>query len=141
MKLYRFETPEDTHCVAAQDEQHAREELYFYYVKAGYLTSDQADSIRPECDGVEYPSWQEFLDKHKPIENHLVEDAPHDGLMFETYEEERDFVAAHANEQIFTLVETEGYTYVVPGFHIVNRLGYLLVEQPWDNREIIYLTD
>lgn len=143
MKLYRFETPEDTHCVAAPDEQHAREELDFYYVRAGYLTKEESDKITPECDGVEYGTWQEFVDKHKPIKNHLVEDAPHDGLMFETFEEEFNFVAQQACEKIFTLVESDGYFYVVPGFHIVNRFGYFLVEQPCGDQDeqITYLTE
>lgn len=143
MKLYRFETDNDTHCVAARDEVHAREELDFLYVQGGYLTKGEAEKIKPECDNVEYQTWDEFVAKHRPIKTHITQDAPYDGCMFETFGEELDFVRKHAAEQIFTLVEAEGYTFVVPGFHIVNRLGYLLVEQPWTkaDEQTTYLTD
>lgn len=143
MKLYRFETPEDTHCVAARDEQHARKELDFLYVQAGYLTKAEADKIKPECDGVEYGTWEEFVKKHQPIKTPITKDAPYDGCMFETFGEELEMVRKHASEQIFTLVDADGYTFVTPGYHLVNRLGYLLVKQPWKavDETYTYLTD
>ncbi len=145
MKLYRFETPDDTYCVAARDVQHAREELDFYRVQSGYLTIEQAAAITPECDGVDYPTWDEFVAKHQPIKNRLAdegeEDAPYDGHMFETYGKEMEFVRTVAHNLIFTLVDTDGYTYVIPGFHLVNRMGHLVAGVAWTDEQTTFLTD
>jgi len=34
----------------------------------------------------------EFIETYKPIKNHIIQDAPYDGCMFETYGEEVEYV-------------------------------------------------
>ena len=143
MKLYRFETDTDTHCVAARDVTHARKELNFLYVQGGYLSKHEATKLKPRSDGVEYGTWDDFVNKHRPIKNALTEDAPYDGCMLETFGEELAVVGKNNPSHTFTLVEADGYTFVTAGFHYVNRAGYLVVEVPWTpaDEHTTYLTD
>jgi len=142
-KLFHFETEEDTFTCAGKDEAEARAELDFLHVQSGSITAGQAARAKVTSDGVDYGTWEEFVAKHKPVTTPITEDAPYDGCMYETFGEELEIVKKHANEQIFTLVEADGYTYACPGFHFVNRVGYLLVEQPWkpEEQDITYATN
>lgn len=78
-------------------------------------------------------TYEEFLDKFKPIKNHLQEDTSFDGIMFETYGEELEFVTAQPHQKIWTILEGEGETdetefYIAEGYHFVNRWGYIVTE-------------
>lgn len=48
-----------------------------------------------------------------------------DGRMFETYGRDLEMVLEH-NGPIWTLIEEDGVQIIIPGFHLVNRLGYYL---------------
>jgi hypothetical protein len=49
------------------------------------------------------------------------------GCLFETYGEERDFVRSQDPRTIWTLVDgDDGDQYLLSGFHVVNRIGYLV---------------
>ena len=81
-----------------------------------------------------------FANVYKPVTNHLVEDAPYDECMFETYGEELDYILSLINNKesekyIWTILDN--YT-IIPGYHLVNRIGYLITEKPWltDNIEV-----
>lgn len=36
---------------------------------------------------------------------------------------------------VWTVVEAEGKQYASPGFHIVDRIGYLIAQKPWGSME------
>ena len=94
-------------------------------------------------------NFEEFEDKFKPLNNHIAEannpsadghsHAPMGGIMFETYGEEFAHVQAQDAENVWTVVlsdeeEEDGIDsvwYICKGFHIVNRLGYIITEEPW----------
>lgn len=84
-------------------------------------------------------TYDEFENKHKPIENHLGDEGTY---LFETYGQEVDFVSNQDENIVWTLVEVDGKLYIVPGFQYVNRLNYLITEIPWTedmfNLEINY---
>lgn len=88
--------------------------------------------------------WELFLDRHKPLKNHLDDNAAENGFMFETFGAEWEFVRSHDCHKVFTIVEgdTGNAWYACPGFHIVNRIGYFVVEVPWtdENEQKIYKT-
>jgi hypothetical protein len=83
----------------------------------------------------------------KPIKNHLdlTGNASFDGIMFETYEHEYDYVAAIGGQnpnKIWTLVDAEdGETIIINGWAFVNRIGYFITEVPYDDRLdiVVYL--
>lgn len=86
----------------------------------------------------------EFDDKFTLIKNHIDDNAAFDGNMFETYGEELEFVKQMAKQnRVITIIESDegcdededGFVtpkmYYVSGMHFVNRIGYLISEQPF----------
>lgn len=54
-----------------------------------------------------------------------------DGCLFETYGEELDFVRQQDPRTVWTLVDgDDGDQYLLSGYHLVNRIGYLLSTVP-----------
>jgi hypothetical protein len=80
-------------------------------------------------------TFDEFIEKYKPIDNPHVEDAPFD-FMFETYDEEFEQVKNTEFKYVWTIVESDEGTVLIPGVHLVNRLGYFITEVPWENENI-----
>jgi len=72
-----------------------------------------------------YDAW---VDTFKPIKNKIVK---YDQLHFETYGEEVEFVQKADNKYIWTEVDGDAGTYIVAGYHWVNRIHYYITENPW----------
>lgn len=75
-------------------------------------------------------TYQEFLDTYKPIQNKLTKYPSEEQLAFETYGEEQEFVLAQPQENVWTEVDGDGGTYIINGFHYVNRIQYFVCEVP-----------
>lgn len=86
-------------------------------------------------------SEDEFFDQFKPIQNTLVPDASYNGCMFETYGPEYDFVQQQKPANIWTVIDTELYPEIISGFNIVNRIGYLITEKPWEDNVCYEIED
>jgi hypothetical protein len=76
--------------------------------------------------------WEQ---KYLPVTNHINPDAAwaindDDGMMFETYGEELAFVKAQPDQNVWTWVDGDAGTWLVNGFHLVNRIGYFITENP-----------
>lgn len=75
---------------------------------------------------------------YKPIVNLYAENPSLDdgegGIMFETYGGELDFVRGVAvtnPHHVWTYIDgDDGKTVIVNGFHLVNRIGYLITTKP-----------
>jgi len=78
----------------------------------------------------------EWEEKYKPIKNHLDENTSFDGCAFETYDEEVEFVQTQNPYNIWTLVNAEDESYVVPGFCWVNRELYFVTEKPFTEENL-----
>ncbi len=81
---------------------------------------------------------EDDFDKQYPlVTNHIdpnaswaFDDGP--GCLFETYGEELDFVRAQNPRNIWTLVDGDDDSqYVISGYHLVNRIGYLISTVPF----------
>jgi hypothetical protein len=91
---------------------------------------------------IEYYSEEQFDEKFNLVDNHLDNNAAFDGKMFETYGEELAFVIEMSKQnKVITIIEAggdevddEGYVipnmYYTSGLHHVNRIGYLITEEP-----------
>ena len=56
------------------------------------------------------------------------------GCMYETFGKELEYVVAQPKKRIFTIVEAEDdRLLIISGYHIVNRFGYLIADEEWDN--------
>jgi hypothetical protein len=79
----------------------------------------------------------EFDEQYPLVRNHLnlnaswaFGDGP--GCLFETYGAELDFVRSQDPRTIWTLVDgDDGNQYVISGYHLVNRIGYLISTIPF----------
>ena len=82
---------------------------------------------------------EEFYKKFTPIKNHLRAEAAFDGCMFETFGKEKDFVVETAQKtqrKIWTITYDDGDFYFVAGLWHVDRVGFLITEECWDNDEL-----
>ena len=81
-----------------------------------------------------YDTW---VDTFKPIENTIGQYAKYAGsgelITFETYGEDVEFVQKADNKYIWTEVDGDSGTYIVAGYHWVNRIQYYITENPWDD--------
>ena len=80
---------------------------------------------------------EEWEHHFKPVNNHIDLESSFDGIMFETYGEEYDYVAAIGQKEpnrIWTLVDAEdGSTLIINRWAFVNRIGYFITEKPYDD--------
>ena len=96
--------------------------------------------------------FDDWETKFRPIKNHICVHAAVDGLLFETFGKEWDFVVARNASHpgtVWTVMkdddtssdeaedefgEPPGWT-LVDGVHWVNRIGYLITEVPFEYSE------
>lgn len=82
-----------------------------------------------------------MISEHELWEDWCVKQSAENGLM--------DFEEAntHRLDHVWTVVESgddgDGNWYAMPGFHYVNRLGYIVTERRWidDTLDAIYFFD
>ena len=81
-------------------------------------------------------TYEEWVDKFKPKFNHLVRDASFEGMMFETYGNELDFILECVRKGfklfVWTYIDGDNGTYIVEGYRLVNRIGYFLCHVPFE---------
>lgn len=79
-------------------------------------------------------SFEQFAEQYKPIQNPNHQEDDND--LFETYGEELDFVRQQPNNLIWTLVDSDNGLVLIPGYHFVNRVNYMVAEVAWENEDI-----
>jgi len=62
------------------------------------------------------------------------------GCLFETYGEELAFVRRQDPRTIWTVVDGEENLSVISGYHVVNRIGYLISTTPAPEGESIHVS-
>ena len=81
-------------------------------------------------------TYEEWVDKFKPIQNELSDNASFEGMMFETYGAELDYVLTITRRTngllVWTYIDGEGGTYIVEGYRLVNRIGYYITQGPYE---------
>lgn len=80
-------------------------------------------------------TYDQWVQDYQPELNTLNNSAPYDGLMFETFGYEEDYVRSILAEPngglfVWTLMDGDGVDAIVSGFHWVNRLGYFVTKVP-----------
>ncbi len=101
---------------------------------------------------IEKITEDDFYEKFNRRKNHLYKNAGFDGCLFETYGEELDYVFKMSKMNyvvtIFegdedgerTFISDDGIEiteplpnmYYASGFHLVNRLGYFVLDKPYE---------
>jgi hypothetical protein len=81
-------------------------------------------------------TMDEWEATYKPIYNHIdknasFQDESGNGIMFETYGDEVEFVKSQSPDKIWMYGSgDDGGTYIWSGWGFVNRLGYFITEVP-----------
>lgn len=84
--------------------------------------------------------YDEWVQTFKPITNHLDKNASFDGMMFETYGEEVEFVKSQSPANIWMYGDgDDGGSFIWSGWGFVNRLGYFVTEVPFPDNTIIQI--
>lgn len=75
----------------------------------------------------------EFYDTYTILKNPFDDNAAFDGGMLETYGQEQDyaFYLSKQTNRVWTILEGDGDLYYTTGYHLINRLGYLITLQPY----------
>lgn len=84
-------------------------------------------------------TYEKFVETYKPIKNHIIQDAPYNGCMFETYGNQLKYIkeSGHTDKHVWTLLECNNEEFwIVPGYYIINRLGYFITEIPWESKNM-----
>ena len=86
-------------------------------------------------EATEYQGWDAWVEKFKPIRNHLNKYSTPENpeLMFETYDAEYEYVKSVEPKYVWTWVDGDMCSLLVAGRHFVNRIGYYVTTVPWDN--------
>jgi hypothetical protein len=53
------------------------------------------------------------------------------GLMFETFDEDFDFVKQQPDMNVWTWVDGDDGTYIITGMAHINAIGYFVTKNPW----------
>jgi len=81
----------------------------------------------------------QFFEDFKPVRNHLDPNAAFEGCLFETYGEEKSHVHNTDQKKVWTVIEGDEFMFILSGMHLVNRLGFLITEKPYDEEtEVIF---
>ena len=80
-------------------------------------------------DELTIEQWDE---KYQPIKNPLNEDAGWDGELFETYGDELEFVQEQDEHYVWTWIDTDEGTSLITGYHLMDRIGYLITKNRWE---------
>ena len=91
-----------------------------------------------------------FFADYKPQTNHIIRDkinsdikdediAPWSGCMYETYGEELDYIHSFFKKprHIWTIIEAGDELVIQAGYWLVNRMGYIVTERPWETEDIL----
>ena len=89
-----------------------------------------------------------FDEKYQPEFNHIMaaqlpqyafeDTCPFGGTMYETFGEELDYIKKLCSEdqgnRIWTVLEGDsGDLFIQAGVHFVNRMGYIVTKEPWED--------
>ena len=82
-------------------------------------------------------NFVKWFETYKPIPNHIDKNGTYCGIdninySFETYGDEKEFVAKQDPKFIWTLVEGDKHMWIQNGAWLVNRLCYFVCDKPYE---------
>ena len=96
---------------------------------------DLVESQFKECD--------DFFETHEfyTAPDKVGENPDYCYLFDDTWENVTKFIKDNhiTSDNILTLIETDGESWVIDGYHYVNRLGYFILKEPLEQNERIEL--
>jgi hypothetical protein len=89
----------------------------------------------------EYPDFDDFRERYTLVKNPYDTSAALGGCAFGWFGDEWATIQKVVPENLWTLIECEDLWWISPGFHYVNRLGYLVTNERRGEDERSYLYD
>lgn len=77
-----------------------------------------------------YYTYKSWVDTFEPKANSIRNNGD---IAYETYGDEMEFVRNTDQKFIWTEVDGDGGTYILAGYHYVNRIQYYITEKPWED--------
>lgn len=74
-----------------------------------------------------YEAWEQTF---KPMPNSIRNNGD---LQYETYGEDMEYIRLQDVNHIWTEVDGDSGTYIVAGYHYVNRIQYYITNRPWED--------
>ncbi len=72
-------------------------------------------------------SFEEFKDNFEPIQNFMDDEAGMSGILFDIYGDELEYIKEESSAgTVWTLIQKHDDRYILEGFHITNRAGYII---------------
>lgn len=75
-------------------------------------------------------TYQSWVDTFEPKTNSIRNNGD---LAYETYGDEMEYIRNTDQKFIWTEVDGDGGTYILAGYHYVNRIQYYITEKPWED--------
>ena len=83
---------------------------------------------------------QIWEDLYLPVPKTADESESWGGLLYETYGDDLAYVLSVAQKEprrVWTWVDAEGGSYIINGYHLVNRIAYFITEVEWSQGDDI----
>lgn len=80
---------------------------------------------------------EEWETTFEPNTNPFDPNASWDGIMFETYGKELEYVHGVDDHYVWTLMDSDTGVDLVPSYCFVNRIGYFVTKKPWTDPNIV----
>jgi hypothetical protein len=85
-------------------------------------------------------TYDEWIEKYKPIQNTITNREEYNGWMFETYDEDDAYIREYAQKHphnVWTVLTgtSERGDVIVQGWHYVDRYCYFITENPFDEKD------
>jgi len=85
-------------------------------------------------------TFEEADEQFKFMVNNYDENASFEGLMFETYGDEVEYVKSKPQDRIWMYGQgDDGGLYIWSGWGFVNRIGYFISEKPFPDKTVIQI--
>lgn len=56
-------------------------------------------------------------------------------ILWETYGEDLERIIRTPHDRIWTVVDCDGKLMIVAGYHLVNRMNYIISQKPWGKKD------
>lgn len=79
--------------------------------------------------------YDTFFQEYEPVFNNEFE--AYDGFLFDPTDVDFRTALKTNIKKIWTLIDGEDETqWIIPGYHVVNRVGYFITENAWENEDV-----
>ena len=76
-------------------------------------------------------TYDKWVEEFQPMPNHLRNQDNGLEMTYETYGDEVEYVKLQDDNHIWTEVDGDFGTYIISGWHYVNRIHYYITNRPW----------